>query len=66
MKASGVQRRLTSCRIGTHPFVPDISLPTLIGKTVADEVSVGILGENAFDGTPVIDLKPILARRQER
>src|SRR5207244_8238100 len=25
----------------------------LIGKTVTDEVSLGILGENAFDGTPV-------------
>lgn len=25
---------------------------TLIGKTVTDEVSLGILGENAFDGTP--------------
>src|SRR5215470_1021174 len=26
---------------------------TLIGKTVTDEVSLGILGENAFDGTPL-------------
>src|SRR5262245_59166252 len=26
---------------------------TLIGKTITDEVSFGILGENAFDGTPV-------------
>ncbi|CAN5920492.1 amidase [soil metagenome] len=26
---------------------------SLIGKTVTDEVSLGILGENAFDGTPV-------------
>ncbi|MBN9487792.1 MAG: amidase [Alphaproteobacteria bacterium] len=26
---------------------------TLIGKTITDEVSLGILGENAFDGTPV-------------
>src|SRR4051794_10834916 len=26
---------------------------TLMGKTVTDEVSLGILGENAFDGTPV-------------
>ena len=25
---------------------------TLIGKTVTDEISLGILGENAFDGTP--------------
>src|SRR5438132_2390706 len=25
---------------------------TLIGKTVTDEVSLGILGENPFDGTP--------------
>src|SRR3954447_11377281 len=24
----------------------------LVGKTVTDEVSLGILGENAFDGTP--------------
>lgn len=26
---------------------------SLIGKTITDEVSLGILGENAFDGTPV-------------
>src|SRR5436309_3913045 len=26
---------------------------TLIGKTITDEVSLGILGESAFDGTPV-------------
>jgi amidase len=26
---------------------------TLIGKTVTDEISLGILGENAFDGTPL-------------
>ncbi len=26
---------------------------TLIGKTVTDEISLGILGESAFDGTPV-------------
>jgi amidase len=26
---------------------------TLVGKTITDEVSLGILGENAFDGTPV-------------
>ena len=26
---------------------------TRIGKTITDEVSLGILGENAFDGTPV-------------
>lgn len=26
---------------------------TLVGKTVTDEVSLGILGENPFDGTPV-------------
>src|SRR5512145_1218754 len=26
---------------------------TLIGKTITDEVSLGILGENAFYGTPV-------------
>lgn len=26
---------------------------TLVGKTVTDEISLGILGENAFDGTPL-------------
>ena len=26
---------------------------TLIGKTITDEVSLGILGENSFDGTPL-------------
>src|SRR5712671_4283869 len=26
---------------------------TLIGKTITDEVSLGILGENPFDGTPL-------------
>ena len=26
---------------------------TLIGKTITDEVSLGIVGENAFYGTPV-------------
>ena len=26
---------------------------TLIGKTITDEISLGILGENAFDGTPL-------------
>src|SRR5437763_3618426 len=26
---------------------------TLIGKTITDEISLGILGENPFDGTPV-------------
>jgi amidase len=26
---------------------------TLLGKTITDEVSLGILGENAFDGTPL-------------
>ena len=26
---------------------------TLIGKTITDEVSLGLLGENAFDGTPL-------------
>ena len=31
---------------------------TLIGKTVTDEVSLGILGENAFDGTPVNSQAP--------
>jgi amidase len=33
---------------------------TLIGKTITDEVSLGILGENAFDGTP---LNPRAAER---
>src|SRR5262249_36725557 len=31
---------------------------TLIGKTITDEVSLGILGENAFDGTPVNSRAP--------
>ncbi len=31
---------------------------TLIGKTITDEVSLGILGENAFDGTPLNSLAP--------
>ena len=31
---------------------------TLVGKTVTDEVSLGILGENAFDGTPVNSAAP--------
>jgi amidase len=26
---------------------------SLVGKTITDEVSLGILGENAFDGTPI-------------
>ncbi|SFH99044.1 amidase [Albimonas pacifica] len=26
---------------------------TLVGKTVTDEISLGLLGENAFDGTPL-------------
>jgi amidase len=31
---------------------------TLVGKTVTDEVSLGILGENAFDGTPLNPAAP--------
>jgi amidase len=31
---------------------------TLIGKTITDEVSLGILGENAFDGTPLNSKAP--------
>ena len=31
---------------------------SLIGKTITDEVSLGILGENAFDGTPVNTAAP--------
>ena len=31
---------------------------TLIGKTITDEVSLGILGENPFDGTPLNPLAP--------
>jgi amidase len=31
---------------------------TLVGKTVTDEVSLGILGENAFDGTPANPAAP--------
>src|SRR5688572_10278782 len=31
---------------------------TLVGKTITDEVSLGILGENPFDGTPVNTAAP--------
>jgi amidase len=31
---------------------------TLIGKTITDEVSLGILGENPFDGTPLNSAAP--------
>ena len=31
---------------------------TLVGKTVTDEVSLGILGENVFDGTPLNPAAP--------
>jgi len=31
---------------------------TLIGKTITDEVSLGILGENPFDGTPLNPTAP--------
>src|SRR6476620_11486282 len=31
---------------------------TLLGKTVTDEVSLGILGENPFDGTPLNPAAP--------
>ena len=31
---------------------------SLIGKTITDEVSLGILGENPFDGTPVNSAAP--------
>jgi amidase len=31
---------------------------TLVGKTVTDEVSLGILGENPFDGTPLNPTAP--------
>jgi amidase len=31
---------------------------TLVGKTITDEVSLGILGENAFDGTPANPAAP--------
>jgi amidase len=31
---------------------------TLVGKTVTDEVSLGILGENPFDGTPLNPAAP--------
>jgi amidase len=30
----------------------------LVGKTITDEVSLGILGENAFDGTPLNSAAP--------
>src|SRR5688572_23734688 len=31
---------------------------TLVGKTITDEVSLGILGENPFDGTPINSAAP--------
>jgi amidase len=31
---------------------------SLVGKTITDEVSLGILGENAFDGTPINTAAP--------
>jgi amidase len=31
---------------------------TLIGKTITDEVSLGIVGENAFYGTPINSRAP--------
>ncbi len=31
---------------------------TLVGKTITDEISLGILGENAFDGTPINPAAP--------
>ena len=31
---------------------------TLVGKTITDEVSLGLLGENAFDGTPLNPAAP--------
>jgi amidase len=37
--------------------VPDAGA-TLIGKTITDEVSLGILGENAFDSTPLNSKTP--------
>jgi amidase len=58
---------------GNHDWVRTNPLPTkhawavqtlldagasLIGKTITDEVSLGILGENAFDGTPLNSKAP--------
>jgi len=31
---------------------------TLVGKTITDEISLGILGESRFDGTPLNTLAP--------
>src|ERR1700759_2340598 len=31
---------------------------SVVGKTITDEVSLGILGENAFDGTPLNPAAP--------
>ena len=36
---------------------------TLIGKTITDEVSLGILGENPFHGTPLNSAAPDRVRR---
>lgn len=58
---------------GNHDWARDHPVPTrhawavqklldagasLVGKTITDEVSLGIMGENAFDGTPVNPLAP--------
>jgi hypothetical protein len=39
---------------------------TLIGKTITDEISLGILGENAFDGTPLNSAAPDRCRAAPR
>jgi amidase len=46
---------------GRHAWVVQTLLDagaSVIGKTVTDEVSLGILGENAFDGTPLNPAAP--------
>ena len=58
---------------GNHDFARANPIPTrhawavqtlldagasLVGKTITDEVSLGILGENAFDGTPLNSRAP--------
>ena len=37
---------------------------SVIGKTITDEVSLGILGENAHDGTPITPAAPRQSARR--
>ena len=39
---------------------------SVVGKTITDEVSLGILGENAHDGTPLNPARPAACRAARR